>query len=97
MTMLEFMNKNKILSGGGKNLTGRGKWGWMGREVGDSGMEVGGKGREVGIWYPLFIPSTTEQPQTSLVAAELKFIGVTLDQACWQLNYRTTANKFDGS
>ena len=77
------MNKNKILSGGGKNLTGGGKWGWMGREVADRGMEVGGKGREVGIWYPLFTPSTTEPPRTSLVAAELKLICVTLDQAWW--------------
>ena len=54
------MNKNKILSGGGKNLTGGGKWGWRGREVGGegegSGVKGGGKwgerGREVGIGYP---------------------------------------------
>ena len=54
------MNKNKILSGGGKNLTGGGKWGWKGREVGGegggSGVKGGGKwgerGREVGIGYP---------------------------------------------
>ena len=50
------MNKNKILSRGGKNLTGGGKWGWRGREVGGegegSGVKGGGKwgerGREVG-------------------------------------------------
>ena len=54
------MNKNKILSGGGKNLTGGGKWGWRGREVGwegeGSGVKRGGKwgerGREVGVGYP---------------------------------------------
>ena len=54
------MNKNKILSGGGKNLTGGGKWGWRGREMGGegegSGVKGGGKwgerGREVGIGYP---------------------------------------------
>ena len=54
------MNKNKILSGGGKNLTGGGKWGWRGREVGGegegSGVKGGGKwgerGREVGVGYP---------------------------------------------
>ena len=54
------MSKNKILSGGGKNLTGGGKWGWRGREVGGegegSGVKGGGKwgerGREVGVGYP---------------------------------------------
>ena len=54
------MNKNKILSGGGKNLTGGGKWGWRGREVGGegegSGVKGGGKwgerGREVGVGCP---------------------------------------------
>ena len=54
------MNKNKILSGIGKNLTGGGKWGWRGREVGGegegSGVKGGGKwgerGREVGVGYP---------------------------------------------
>ena len=38
------MNKNKILSGGGKNLTGGGKWGWRGREVGGEGEGSGVKG-----------------------------------------------------
>ena len=54
------MNKNKFLSGGGKNLTGGGKWGWRGREVGGEGEGSGGRGggkrgerwREVGIGYP---------------------------------------------
>ena len=54
------MNKDKILSGGGKILTGGGKWGWRGREVGGegegSGVKGGGKwgerGREVGVGYP---------------------------------------------
>ena len=41
------MNKNKILSGGGKNLTGGGKWGWRGGGVG--GGKWGERGREVGI------------------------------------------------
>ena len=60
MATLKFMNKNKILSGGGKNLTGGGKWGWRGREVGGEGEGSGGRGggkrgergREVGIGYP---------------------------------------------
>ena len=46
------MNKNKILSGGGKHLT----WGEVGLEVEGSGGRGGGKwderGREVGIGYP---------------------------------------------
>ena len=54
------MNKNKILSGGGKNLTGGGKWGWRGREVGGEGegsgvkggVKWGKRGREVGVGYP---------------------------------------------
>ena len=56
LTKLKFMNKNKILLGGGK-------WGWRGREVGERGREVGnrggnlgGRGREVGIGYPLSTP-----------------------------------------
>ena len=41
------MNKNKILSGGGReNLTGGGKWGWRGREVGGEGEGSGVKGGE---------------------------------------------------
>ena len=35
------MNKNKILSGGGKNLIGGGKWGRRGREVGGKGEGTG--------------------------------------------------------
>ena len=54
------MNKNKILSGRGKNLTGGGKLGWRGRSGGRGGGKWGGKGegsggergREVGIGYP---------------------------------------------
>ena len=38
------MNKNKILSGGGKNQTGGGKWGRRGREVGGRGEGSGVKG-----------------------------------------------------
>ena len=61
------MNKNKILSGGGKNLTGGGKWGWRGREVGGEGEGSGGRGggkrgergREVGIGYPPVHPLYT--------------------------------------
>ena len=36
-----YMNKNKILSGGGKNLIGGGKWGRRGREVGGKGEGTG--------------------------------------------------------
>ena len=57
----------------------------------------GNGGGKWGLGTPLSTPSTTEPPQTSLVAAELQLIGVTLDQVWWQLNYRTTTNKFDGS
>ena len=39
-----YMNKNNILSGGGKNLIGGGKWGRRGREVGEKGEGSGGKG-----------------------------------------------------
>ena len=38
------MNKNKLLSGGGKKLTGGGKWDWRVREVGGEGEGSGGKG-----------------------------------------------------
>ena len=37
------MNKNKILSGGGKNLSGGVKWGWWGWGRGGSGEKGGGK------------------------------------------------------
>ena len=46
------MNKNKLLPGGGENLSGGGKWGWRGREVGERGGKRRERGREVGIWYP---------------------------------------------
>ena len=51
------MNKNKIFSRGGKNLTGGGKWGCRGREVGGegegSGVIGGGKW---GLGTPLSSP-----------------------------------------
>ena len=37
-------------------MTGGGKWGWRGREVGEEGREVGGKGEESGTWYPAVHP-----------------------------------------
>ena len=53
------MNKNKLLSGGGKNLTGEGsgvggggKWGRGGGKWGERGREVGGKGEGSGDWVP---------------------------------------------
>ena len=66
------MNKNKILSGGGKNLIGGGKWGRRGREVGEkgegSGGEGGGKwgerGRELGMGYPPVHPLLTCRPSS---------------------------------
>ena len=52
------MNKNKILSGGGKNLMGGGKWGRRGREVGEKGEGSGGKGGGNWEWgTPLSTPS----------------------------------------
>ena len=52
LTKLKFINKSKILSGGGK-------WGWRGREVGEREREVGnrrgklgGKGERSGDWVP---------------------------------------------
>ena len=52
------MNKNKILSGGGKTLTGGGKWGWRGREVGGEGEGSGVKGGgKWGLGTPLSTPS----------------------------------------
>ena len=52
------MNKNKILSGGGKYLTGGGKWGWRGREVGGEGEGSGVKGGgKWGLGTPLSTPS----------------------------------------
>ena len=52
------MNKNKILSGGGKHLTGGGKWGWRGREVGGEGKGSGVKGGgKWGLGTPLSTPS----------------------------------------
>ena len=52
------MSKNKILSGGGKNLIGGGKWGRRGREVGEKGEGSGGKGGGNWEWgTPLSTPS----------------------------------------
>ena len=52
------MNKNTILSGGGKNLTGGGKWGERGREVGREGEGSGVKGGgKWGLGTPLSTPS----------------------------------------
>ena len=70
------MNKNKILSGGGKNLTGGGKWGWRGREVGGegegSGVKGGGKwgkgGGKWGLGTPLSTPSYLGAPLKSVTA-----------------------------
>ena len=54
-----FMNKNKLLSGGGKNLTGGG----VGLEgegsEGRGGGKWGERGREVGIGYPPVHPLCT--------------------------------------
>ena len=56
------MNKNKILSGGGKNLTGGGKWGWREREVGGEGEGSGVKGGgKWGLGTPLSTPSIMHQ------------------------------------
>ena len=57
-----------------------------GREKSDRRREVGRKGGgKWGLGIPLSTPSTTEPPQTSLEAAELKLIGVSLHQVWWQL------------
>ena len=59
------MNKNKILSGGGKNLTGGGKWGWRGREVGEEGEGSGVKGGgKWGLGTPLSTPSLQQPPKS---------------------------------
>ena len=60
------MNKNKILSGGGKNLIGGGKWGRRGREVGEKGEGSGGKGGGNWEWgTPLSTPSYLHQETSS--------------------------------
>ena len=67
--MLKFMNKNTILSGGGKNLTGGGKWGWRGREVGGEGEGSGVKGGgKCGLGTPLSTPSILLSPYLCFVA-----------------------------
>ena len=58
------MNKNKILSGGGKNLTGGGKSGWRGREVGGEGEGSGVKGEGSGDWVPPVHPLNYPEQQS---------------------------------
>ena len=53
------MNKNKILSGGGKNLTGEGGSGDGGGGKWGRGKGMGERGREVGIGYPPVHPLRT--------------------------------------
>ena len=55
--MLNFMNKNKILSGGGDILQGEGSGVGGGGKWGRGGVKWGERGREVGTGYPLSIPS----------------------------------------
>ena len=60
------MNKNKLLSGGGENLTGGGKWGRRGREVGGEGEGSGVKGGgKWGLGTPLSTPSIKTPPWAS--------------------------------
>ena len=87
------MNKNKILSGGGKNLTGGGKWGWRGREVGGEGEGSGVKGGgKWGLGTPLSTPSIMYpfvllyRSKNSLLS--YKYFG-TASQGISQNNYRT--------
>ena len=77
------MNKNKILSGGGKNLTGGGKWAWRGREEG--GEKWGERGREVGIGYPLSTPSYTAH-NTQFVMFETPFTKIHYQKAHENMN-----------
>ena len=66
------MNKNKILSGGGKNLIGGGKWGWRGMEVGIEGEGGGVKGGgKWGLGTPLSTPSI--QAGTSEISLPVLF------------------------
>ena len=59
------MNKNKLLSGGGKILTGGGKWGRRGREVGGEGEGSGVKGG--GKWGLGTPPPPRPPPQKSVI------------------------------
>ena len=64
---LKFMNKNKLLSGGGENLTGGGKWGWRGREVGGEREGSGVKGRgKRGLGTPLSTPSVRRRTRLTI-------------------------------
>ena len=68
LAALKFMNKNKMLSGGEKNLTGGGKWGWRGREVGGEGEGRGVKGEgKWGLGTPLSTPSYIQNTQQQLI------------------------------
>ena len=73
------MNKNKILSGGGKNLTGGGKWGWRGREVGGEGEGSGVKGGgKWGLGTPLSTPSGRYELTKGQVRVDQKWVRVDL-------------------
>ena len=86
------MNKNKILSGGGKNLIGGGKWGRRGREV-------GGKGEGTGNWVPpcpppQFCDSPSLRPYPRIDTIRLYWLfkiseneaySVSLKSTCWVL------------
>ena len=68
------MNKNKILSGGGKNMTGGGKWGWRGREVGREGEGSGVKGGgKWGLGTPLSTPSFMHRSFAKIATMVLYF------------------------
>ena len=72
------MNKNKILSGGGKNLIGGGKWGRRGREVGEKGEGSGGKGGGNWEWgTPLSTPSVLYEWVGITRSFQTKWIGLT--------------------
>ena len=82
------MNKNKILSGGGKNLTGGGKWGWRGREVGGEGEGSGVKGGgKWGLGTPLSTPSYSGIP-VNFVINNAVSLGVTVSKETQLSNMR---------
>ena len=73
------MNKNKILSGGGKNLIGGGKWGRRGREVGEKGEGTGGKGGGNWEWgtppvHPLHYGRTNDNHSYKMNSKTLKVV-----------------------
>ena len=71
------MNKNKILSGGEKNLTGGGKWGERGREVGGEGEGSGVKGG--GKWG---LGTPCPPPQSSETRVN-KYVGKQIGSKCY--------------